>query len=460
MTRPVPPVVPPLPQPIRRSRRGDAAREGFEVELETVTPILGGAAATRAVDEVDVVRVPTIRGHLRFWWRALQWSALTDPMELYQAEMELWGRAANDSGGRSQLEVSAVVTHQSSIDRNDVNPNAPGGYALWPARKGTSDPAAAPRRQPRVRFRLGVSAPVPALAEIRNSVCAWILFGGYGGRTRRGLGALSVAGDHRTRREWLPSVEDPEELSPAELQTEFTDSLARLFGRDIFAGGPSVLPLPLPLTAGAALLVGGHYPQGGALAAWHEALHWLRDFRQQPGFAREPGRPNHPGRSRWPEADKLRHLTARNGHQPRYDDPTPAWPRAEFGLPIVGRFQGPNEPPEFQLTWRNRDRNLDPSQRVQDRMASPLVVKALPTVQGFRPCALWFNRANPPGEIVAIAANKTLIPNSAAPFGSIGTVADAAVSGRLRAPLARATSVRVAFLDWVARKDGVVRIAP
>jgi hypothetical protein len=41
------------------------------VQLKTVTPILGGGYRTRKLDDMDVIRVPTIRGHLRFWWRAL-----------------------------------------------------------------------------------------------------------------------------------------------------------------------------------------------------------------------------------------------------------------------------------------------------------------------------------------------------------------------------------------------------
>jgi hypothetical protein len=43
----------------------------ISLRVEIVTPILGGATHARAVDEVDIIRAATVRGHLRFWWRAL-----------------------------------------------------------------------------------------------------------------------------------------------------------------------------------------------------------------------------------------------------------------------------------------------------------------------------------------------------------------------------------------------------
>jgi CRISPR-associated protein Cmr1 len=275
------------------------------------------------------------------------------------------------------------------------------------------------------------------------------------------VGSLTVIGDRRAQAEWLPSVEDPDELDPDELRREFGDALTRLFGRNVFEGG---LPaLPVPSLSGSTLLIGNHFRRERPQQAWQEALGWLRDFRQQPDFAREPGRP--PGRSRWPEADKLRHITGRLGHPPRYTDRTPAWPRAEFGLPIVGRFQGQGEPPDFQLTWQSDERPRDPQERIKDRMASPLIVKALPTLQGFRPCALWLARTNPPGEVVAMERDERAgrvmpIPGSNARFGFTGTPADQRKAIELRAPLARKPSVRDAFLDWVRGREGVEQIAP
>src|SRR5690606_20083052 len=103
------------------------------------------------------------------------------------------------------------------------------------------------------------------------------------------------------------------------------------------------------------------------------------------------------------EADKIRHLTRRTrGHEPRHNG-VPVWPRAGFGLPIVGRFQRQarnggrlDEPDDFLLLWRRGREN-------EDRLASPLIVKAVPLAGGtFVPCALWLNRAYPAGSGVEV----------------------------------------------------------
>lgn len=455
--REIPPAPREMPAAIQRSRRGEPAREGFSVEIETITPILGGAPETRAVDDVDVIRVPTIRGHLRFWWRALQRDPelLSDPAKFAAAEAAIWGKAAEDKGGRSPVEVAVEVRRPTpKPDVSDVTYRTPGAYALWPARKieergKEQDPA--PRYPAGVRFRLTLSAPEVSIPELRNVVRAWLLFGGYGSRTRRGLGSLKLV-DRQAQTRWLPSIEDPHDIEPGELRTEFKEACERLFGRNVLAA--STRTGQTPSLAGATLLIGRLSREEAAQRAWFEALHWLRDFRQQPGSAREPGSP--PGRSRWPEADKLRHLTGKYGHPARYADHTAAWPRAEFGLPIVGRFLGRDEPDPFVLNWQIDETEAKPGEeRIKDRLASPLIVKPLQTVQSFYPCALWLNRAAPPGEVLAVG-----LPHSNARFGFLGTPSDLAQAARLRAPFARKPDLMTAFLDWVKAKDGVVQVTP
>lgn len=161
-----------------------------------------------------------------------------------------------------------------------------------------------------------------------------------------------------------------------------------------------------------------------------------------------------PGQSRWPEADKLRLLTDRKGHPPRYMDKTPAWPRADFGLPIVGRFKDPGEPKDFTLTWHD-------GKNQRDRMASPVIVKALSTIQGYRPCVLWLSRNYPPGQVVAIETGTRNSPaRFPAPFGSVGTERDQRQANALKSPLAGKRSVKDAFLDWVANQPDVIQVMP
>jgi len=279
-------------------------------------------------------------------------------------------------------------------------------------------------------------------AELRNAVRAWLLFGGYGSRTRRGLGSFTVIGDAH---EWLPAEAT---------RSAFTD----LFGNDIFAE-PDSAAGDTPWLAGAALHVGTR--ERDVLRAWTTALGWLKEFRQGTGGearhrAREPGtgrpQPKRPSTSNWPEADKIRHLKRKTAAHPPHHNTTPVWPRAGFGLPIIGQFQAEgrdgghyDEPEPFELRWHD-------GQVEHDRLASPLIVKALPLAgDTFAPCALWLNRAHPSGEVVLHA-----MQNSAAPFDRLVAPGD---TPRFSA-LADQNSLREAFLDWLRAKYHTTEVAP
>lgn len=418
--------------------RDGPERESLAVRLEVVTPILGGAAVVRQVDDVDFIRPASIRGHLRFWWRALNGHCFGSSDELYKEESALWGRAADDDGGRSEVEVQVSKVVAADVDSSPVVPAMPGGYALWPARVPP-----APRRNPGTRFLLTLTVPADTRkAQVESALRAWLLFGGYGSRTRRGLGSCRVVDDAA---DWLPR----EATLP---------SITQAFDRNIFLppGRPSC---DVPWLAGAALHVGP--PIAGPEDAWTTALNWLRDFRQGTangpcGRARQPGfppQPNRPSISNWPEPDKIRHLTGRiKSHPPRHNA-TPVWPRAGFGLPILGRFQDRarggghmNEPDRFELCWR------DGHGAEHERLASPLIVKAMPLASGqFAPCALWLNRAYPRGEVV-LQGNLA----SAAPFDQMVAAGDtprfAALAGKL--------SLREAFLNWLSGTCHTTVVAP
>ena len=451
-----------LPDPRRRGSRLGPRLHSTSVELEVVTPTLGGGGQVRSIDEVEVIRPATVRGHLRFWWRALLGHEFATPRDLYTTESALWGRAADEEGGRSAVEVRIEVLQAGEIDDSNIDLlRTPGAYALWPARaerKKRTPPA--PRRRPGTRFRLTLLAPEDWEAELNNVIRAWLLFGGYGSRTRRGLGSFTVITDART---WLLAGSTHEDFT-------------RVFGRDIFAP-PSMAASDTPWLAGAALQVGD--AGRDAMTVWIRALDWLKDFRQGTRGsagrrAREPGADNRPSFSNWPEADKVRHLsTPRDclpwAHLPRHNE-TPAWPRAGFGLPIIGQFQqesriprppgqrGPRnlkwpeckppktEPVGFKLGWRSHDG------KEHDRLGSPLIVKALPLADGrFVPCALWLNRAYPAGQVVLQRAN-----GSAAPFDRLVAHGDTPFFSAL----AGKGSLRDAFLDWLRQEYRTTVVAP
>ncbi|HEX5327823.1 MAG TPA: RAMP superfamily CRISPR-associated protein [Acetobacteraceae bacterium] len=362
---------PRMPSPLLRTRRSEAGRESFQVEIETTTPILGGAPVIRSLDTIDVIRVPTIRGHLRFWWRALYGHQYCTEAELFRKEAALWGKAADGKGGggRSPVEISVDVPghvrKSCRTDDDDPPPNSREGYVLWAARATAEEKKAgrkgAPRYRPSIGFRMTVSAPTGQLAAVRHATRAWILFGGYGSRTRRGLGALTVVGQKQS--EWLPDDDDE-----AESAEHLGKSLQELFGWSVFAASGSAKIAQLP---GASFLVGDLHRDRGrhhesASNAWKAAIGWLMDFRRD--LSPASGARGH-GSSPLVTATRLGQ-------------------RAEIGLPITDS----NSPPAFQIVWRQDGKH-------RDRLASPVIVKPLPTLLGFRPCALWLARPAPLGDL-------------------------------------------------------------
>ena len=449
----------PMPQPPAsrppkgtRARVGGPDRQTITLSLQTVTPILGGGYATRSLDEVSFVRASAIRGHLRFWWRAL-FAGQGGGQSLYAREGALWGRAGDDAGGRSEVEL--VVTPDEStfnIDSSQIALNQPGAYALWPARGQQGGPAA-PRWSPGAQFELRLVCPAARMAEVRQTLAAWILFGGIGGRTRRGAGSLTL------------SAANPLAL-PAGTSLP---AIQASFGANVFAPlGPAS---DVPRLAGATLLAGS---ATDAASAWEAALKWLRDFRQdevsgdrQPKeFARSRrSTPLRPGRSNWPEADKVRHLvgTYPAEHAPRHNT-TPVWPRAGFGLPIIGQFQRerrggggyhPKEPGGFELRWVKGSTPVD-------RLASPLVVKALPMAGGsFVPCALWLHRSFPVGGRVGLFVDGSIMPKSLAPFDCLVANGDTALYAPLNQtnlPNDGQCRLQRAFNDWLMAEKGATRV--
>jgi len=227
----------------------------------------------------------------------------------------------------------------------------------------------------------------------------------------------------------------------------------------------------MPLLAGSALVCGAS-SVAKAEDAWCTALNWLRDFRQGKGsdprqHARESG-DRRPGRSRWPEADKLRRISGAGpwAHPPRADYQGPVvWPRASFGLPIVGQFQGrdannvpyPNpEPGSYELRW------FDTAGNERSRLASPLIVKAVSLADGrFVPGALWLNRAFPAGR-VELKQGDNRSSRSRADFDQLLAPGDKALFGPLESPAAlaapRGSRMKIAFIEWLVALKKLRRV--
>ena len=353
--------------------------ELLDLELSVVTPLFGGGIEPGQVDDVLPVRASSIRGHLRFWWRACRGHTYPSAARLFADESAIWGKThtGNGSGGPSDIEVEVTILKagrplQCVTYEPVTRPNGHvrwrphwgpyPAYALFPF-QGEAEDDHEPStwgKPPRealsgVRFRLRLTAAphvaAQRVADLREAaeaaVWAWVTFGGVGARTRRGCGSLYCA-DQR----FSPGQADPGDW--------ISDAVDR------HAPGETNPTCPrLPFLAGGRLLLqrraNGPLPD---LVAWGAAVNLMRDFRQRPDYGRDPG----PGLSRWPEADSLRNLTrASPGHAPS-DADLKYFPRAELGLPIVFHFKDAGDPPDYSL-------EVDKYQA--SRMASPIILKPL-----------------------------------------------------------------------------------
>lgn len=438
----------PLPFNVPESRT--PVSKALTLMLKTGTPILGGGVMARQLVDFEPIRVASIRGQLRFWWRAT-----TDDAEsanaLFAREQELWGgvdsqAGKNNGGKRSAVRVMVDQCKNQTPDKAPIDLSNIDSYALWPAREPL-----APRWKPGLSFRLRVTFPRSAEVEVRQALAAWICFGGYGSRTRRGLGQLVP--DCQESRQLVPKAASRE--SVLDLFPDFFTPVAQL------KDWPRLREMYMAIGA----------PNENCLKAWHNSLEWLRGFRQgepsrgnlgdyDPSFARVRGANNRPSVSNWPEADKVRQLSPGVfGHTPRHNQ-QPAWPKAAFGLPVISQFQrndrnrqGIREPENFEIVWQDNT-------GLRDRLASPLILGAVPTAGDsddqtirFVPFAAWLARGYPRGNVVARQGRREL-RGSQAPFDLLVAPNDQARFQPLETGqhAAAGTRMRTAFFSWLKQR--------
>lgn len=337
-----------------------SCKEWETYDCELVTPLYGGGVTAGEVDEEMPVRASAIRGQLRFWWRLLarHRSKLTGE-ELRHQEFELWGglgkpvqaskvwlRVSSHSGlVRAPWAIYNQKRDGSWMSLPDPEDWANAPYALFPAqgkKPGLRDSKPPGKlTKPGLKWHIDIAFSPECSGtqkvEIVDALRWWASFGGVGARTRRGLGAVRIAGI------------EPVSADEASL-------------------------------AGCRLVIAPSARQTAVLA-WQDSVEKLRNFRQGVEMGRNPGKTrDRPGRSRWPEPASIRAATGT--HRIKQDGTSfaPAagtpqmYPRAAFGLPIVFHFQNERtdqKPDPVDVILEPVDVG---GQRVE-RMASPLILR-------------------------------------------------------------------------------------
>lgn len=346
-----------------------------EYQISLITPLFGGGVKASEPDQTLPIRATSIRGQLQFWWRATRGAGFARD-DLFARHADVWG--TTDKASPVEVDVRDVTATQArSCARYGWNPNArnrqggwrltwespfassPLPYALFPFQgKQPPSPGADPEEAPAqfiedASFTLRLRYPAVLRHDLETAVWAWVNFGGLGARTRRGCGALLCS-----------------ELAPKEL-----GGLEQWFRTGSVNGAGNARDWP---TLPSSVLAGSQ--SEGPVDAWKKVVGLLQEFRQGVGIARNPGQQNNrPGRSRYPEPESIRRVTGKRPamHGRLQHIPDDAFPRAEFGLPIVFHFQGQGEPPDTVLYPSNAV-NGDP----RERMASALILKPLGLANG------------------------------------------------------------------------------
>lgn len=335
-------------------------RDRETVSFEVITPLFGGGvhiakenAHLKEPDRVTPVRTASIRGQLRFWWRAA-WGCQFERAQMYAQEAEIWGRAAitRKIGDKEvtvgpgkvalRLESAARISGAEAGIGQGVA-RAYGAFPLQAAREATlKDPGRLTRLSGDTRLVLTfTNLSETQKRGVQHAIQAWLMFGGLGGRTRRGFGAVHPVGSQ----------------NPAQVLRALQQGLENR------AGVPSLVGATLAVRP-----VG----QPTGLGALDLGLDRLRLFRQGENFGRNKGSQSRPGRSRWPEPDAIRRIT--RSTTSRHSIPetrADAFPRAAFGMPVIFHFKmGDGDP---------SDTTLQP--RGAERLASPLIIRPFRNTQ-------------------------------------------------------------------------------
>jgi CRISPR-associated protein Cmr1 len=405
-------------------------------KFQVVTSVFGGGVALdqdeskhhqKPIDVVTPVRGAAVRGQLRFWWRATQGSRAATPAEMKKREDELWGSAQKPGlvslhlleppeGAQSSPEkvFEMVPSRSGKLNPRVIDDPAVGygAFPLQPGKKGTGDPGVLHRVSG--TWTLVLLTPSAHTEEVKTAVEAWLLFGGIGGRTRRGFGAVDPG-----------SSQNPRAF------------LSRLSAGGALSGVPSIGPTSRVVEAEDSF--------DSADGALRYGLDRLQSFRQGPGIGRNPGKedPKRPGRSKWPEADAIRRVTKQRSSLHRDDlDRIDAFPRAAFGLPIVFHFKDDDDP---------KDTTLYPDSGRQ-RHASQLILRPFRTSKGFGALALVLD-----GEPSATANLELRSIGHEALLKATGRLTKAQAENIRVQPAKGQTDVLGAFLTFFQKTSGSMK---
>ncbi len=362
-----------LPEAISVDPKTDSGYMTETRHYKLITPLFGGGVEAGKPDLITPIRASSIRGQLRFWWRATRGGQFGGSLEkMKEKEDKIWGSALKrDKNGKIikgpsmvQLSVKILTPGRAvkpwRIDYNNagrLSPQVEEGIAhsytafpLQPTREILDEASKLSTKEERqelvedmqtgIQFNLDIEYPKNANGisyqeEVEAALWAWETFGGIGARTRRGYGAIY-------------RLDDTGKLLTD--SNQLLNLISEDFSRFVISGvWPDGVPYISDLSE--RLFVTSSFKTSNDVLK--KLIDRLKEFRQMRSGM---------DRSKWSEADSIRHITGQwlegefqRGHvshrQPTTRASLPKFPRAALGLPIIF---------EFPTRWGNKRKYGEP----------------------------------------------------------------------------------------------------
>ncbi|MBM7541845.1 type III-B CRISPR module RAMP protein Cmr1 [Amphibacillus cookii] len=344
--------------------RADKTKESLNISI--ITHMFGGGTKAGEVDKDIPVRATSIRGNLRFWWRATRGANYTSVKSLKEAEAKIFGDTNRPSAVKILVNETGEAKWTPILQRKNNrtwelhSSLSKYKYVLFPFEDRKRD-----KHQDHTNY-LNADSPytfklhleyiqfeadnINIRDEVHAALWAWINFGGLGARTRRGCGSL-----------YCKSFSPPKETqTPETLKQWFADRVKK-YKLKIDSTSRKEWP-----TLQQIFIKSSNSKLLSSLQAWQSVVSHYSQFRRLSNGKR--------GRSHWSEPDSIRHMTrmAEEGHKTSVtiekEDANIAFPRAQFGLPVIFQFHSKDRQDPFPTILKPRGK---------DRLASRLIIKAV-----------------------------------------------------------------------------------
>lgn len=148
----------------------------LSIKLKTVSPLFLNGAAEKQPE----LRAASVRGQLRYWFRAIEGAKTQDLQKLWKAEEAIFG--STQCGSQIQIRVHADYNLREQVEDNFILPHKGKGVG--------------PEKSFKVGTKFDVLFQTPPgthfPSAFQNALSVWLLLGGLGKRSRRMFGALEM----------------------------------------------------------------------------------------------------------------------------------------------------------------------------------------------------------------------------------------------------------------------------